>query len=242
MEAIDKSYHIQGSAEWFQERLGKFTSSEMHKLLVEPRSKTPGEVFGDGAKTYIFQKLNELVTGQVTNIDLSYKDAIAWGHAHEPDAVIMYSQRTGNPVSDCGFEVPVDLNYIEMCGGSPDGLIYKKGIIEVKCPYNGENHMVNLRLKDEAEFAKKYPKYYAQIQTNLWVTGTEFCDFISFDPRPTAIFNQIKVLRIEPNNSFIDEIKMKIDLGFNKLISHFENIIISGEGFDTYMQSLKVAA
>lgn len=240
MEAIERSFHEQGSPEWFKERLGKFTSSELHKLLTEGRKKD--EMFGQGARTYIFQKLNELVTGEVEQTDLSFKDSISWGHAHELEALELYSELTGNPVEPCGFEPCVDPYFVEMFGGSPDGKIYNKAITEVKCPFIGGNHMANLALADAAAFAAMHPKYYTQIQGNLFATGLERCDFISYDPRPLNIFNRIKIIPIYRDNVVIEEIKIKVPAGYDVLLTHFERVVTQAASFNEYMKSLKIAA
>ena len=49
----------QGSAEWIQERLGRFTASEIHKLIPQGKG---GQPFSDTGKTYILEKLVELET------------------------------------------------------------------------------------------------------------------------------------------------------------------------------------
>ena len=50
----------QGSAEWIQERLGRFTASEIHKLIPSGKG---GNKFSETGKTYILEKLVELETG-----------------------------------------------------------------------------------------------------------------------------------------------------------------------------------
>ena len=51
----------QGTKEWFDARLAKVTSSELHKLFKNGRSKT--EYFGETAKSYIQEKVAEIMTG-----------------------------------------------------------------------------------------------------------------------------------------------------------------------------------
>ena len=48
----------QGSAEWIQERLGRFTASEIHKLIPSGKG---GNVFSETGKTYILDKDIEVI-------------------------------------------------------------------------------------------------------------------------------------------------------------------------------------
>jgi hypothetical protein len=57
------------------------------------------------------------------------------------------------------------------------------GVIEIKCPYNFENHVQNLLLKDEFELLKLRKAYWWQLQMNMIITGKEEGMFISYDPR-----------------------------------------------------------
>lgn len=239
MEGYDLSFHAQGSPEWFAERLGKFTSSEMHCLMV--KSKTAGEYFGDGARTYILKKVNELVTGIVED-GKAYGAAIDWGNAHEPEAIEFYSHHTGNIVQPCGFVTALNPMLAEIHGGSPDGLILSSTLIEVKCPYNGENHQKNMALQSVEQFKKLHPKYYTQIQSNLLATEREQCHFISYDPRPKLLPGRLKVLVIYRDEALIKEMGERILAGYESVLQHLENYVHNAEHFETIMANLKVAA
>ena len=65
----------------------------------------------------------------------------------------------------------------ELAGCSLDGDIDEfTGILEIKCPKSA-THIEYLR-------GGKLPSKYApQVTHNLWVTGAEWCDFVSYDPR-----------------------------------------------------------
>jgi hypothetical protein len=56
-------------------------------------------------------------------------------------------------------------------------------VIEIKCPYNFDNHVQNLLIKDEAELLKERKAYWWQLQMNMLVAGKEEGMFISYDPR-----------------------------------------------------------
>lgn len=223
MEGIDISFHAQGSAEWFEERLGKFTSSKVKCLLVT--SKTPGEAFGDGAWTYLYEKLNELTTGTVEENGFKGSDATDWGIAHEPEAIEMYQYIKKLTVEACGFET-----YNESYGGSPDGKIHDdnntdRGIIEVKCPYVGVNHLKFMDMETADEFKKDYKDYYCQIQSNLLVTNRIWCDFISYDPRQRLEAMQIKIIRIYRDEAFIKNLQERVELAIAVLIETLEKML-----------------
>lgn len=226
MEGIDRSFHAQGSPEWFAERFKKFTSSKMHCLLV--RSKTAGEVFGDGAWTYIYEKMDEWSTGIVEENGFKGNDATDYGLAYEDDARDMIQKVRGYKVELCGFET-----YNDSFGGSPDGLVDKHGILEIKVPFIGTNHMAYMDLENADQFKKFYKKHYTQIQSNLLVTKREWCDFCSFNPRPKIELLQIKLIRIYRDEEMIKDIDESVALATDILTERFEYMIKSNtELFD----------
>lgn len=190
---------LQNTAQWYNDRLFHFTSSELYKLLTKPKS-------GDISKTaegYIFDKLAEELTGG-TCLDyneLNTKE-IRWGNHYEADARALYEERTGRQVELCGF-----IEWSPVFGGSPDGLVGDDGGIEIKCPYSSAIHARYLLLQTPGELLKCRPEYYAQIQGNLLVTGRAWMDFVSYDPRVQNPALALKVLRIPRDEEFIDRIR-----------------------------------
>jgi hypothetical protein len=237
---MEQLFNEQRSVEWYAERLGKFTSSECVKLLKSgTRKMTANELvlrpsgekrttidvpLGDGAMTYIYTKVAEIITGEID--DDARGDAIDWGIAHEPDAIDMYQFVKKLKVIRNGFE-----KYNDFFGGSPDGKIgeennnLENGIIEVKCPKTKSNHIKYFMIQTEEQFRLEYEDHYAQIQGNLLATGRGWCDFISFDPRPKVELFQIKILRIMRNDPFIEDLKMKIELASDKLTEILESMV-----------------
>jgi hypothetical protein len=96
-----------------------------------------------------------------------------WGTATEPFARAAYETQRGLMVDEVGF-VPHPIT--EWVGGSPDGLVGDDGGIEIKCPHNSVVHVETLTGGMPSE-------HRAQVQGLLWITGREWWDFISFDPR-----------------------------------------------------------
>ena len=158
MQIIDV---IQGSPEWQLARIGKITASRFSDVLAKGQGKT--------RLSYMKQLRAEILTGIPSD---SYSNSyMEWGIANEAAARQEYANESGNEIVQVGFVV---LN--EWVGGSPDGLVGDDGAIEIKCP-KSETHL------DYIEANEIPTGYYAQIQGVLWITGREWCDFVSYDPR-----------------------------------------------------------
>jgi hypothetical protein len=188
METINKKnpvYHTnleQRTPEWFKIRLGRFTSSDIFKLMTEPRSKAAKEAgeLSTTAKSYIEEKAAEIIYNSPAPFFTN--SAMDWGTENEPLAIDAYKNITGADVVPVGFVTLGDHT-----GTSPDGVINTDngaGLIEIKCPYNRLNHLQNvLTLKTGADLKKHNKQYYYQVQHQMYITGRVYCDFVSFDPR-----------------------------------------------------------
>lgn len=157
---------VQGSPEWFAQRVGKLTASRMADVLLTTKSGPSAS-----RKNYLAQLVAERMTGQPAE---SFSNAaMAWGTEHEPLARAEYEILTDYSVEQVSF---VDHPDIEWCGASPDGLVLDGGLVEIKCP-NTATHIEYL-------LAGKPPvKYQPQMLLQLACTGREWCDFVSYDPR-----------------------------------------------------------
>lgn len=168
----------QRTDEWFAERAGKITASQMHVVMLErdrepfksgPRKgqpKPPPKAITD----YAFQLAAERLTGrprkQVNG------SALRWGREVEPAAVAAYQAETGVIVTLCGFVRHVQHEFI---GASPDFLVGDDGGGEIKSPESSEVHLETLIYGLPQE-------HIEQIQGGLWVTERQWWDFISFHP------------------------------------------------------------
>lgn len=200
---------------WRMERLGKFTSSEIWKLLQNGKSKD--SVFSKTGLTYIKDKASEILTGEYTDFS---NQATEWGNEYESYAKKWFEKIHKTSVTDCGFYA-----YNEYFGGSPDGLV-DGGIIEIKCPFKTSNFIdLSLICREGVEaFKSEYPEYYYQIQSNMIVTNTDFCIFIIFDPR---IDNNsaLQVFTFDKNEKDCDRILASIEIAkveLNKIIDIFK--------------------
>ena len=198
------------SNKWFKARKGRFTASQIHKLMTDSRSKD--EVLSDGAKTYVYEKVAERLGGHKTYFENA---ATLWGNEHEAEARNYFEFLSGLKVDLCGFFATKN-----NAGGSPDGLIGDSAIIEIKCPYESHTHIKYTDFNNVDDFKKACKEYYWQVQMNLLVTDRTQCFFISYDPRIKSNL-QIWWMIIPRNESDIDKLKMKIKNAnelFNNLI------------------------
>lgn len=177
---------------WRDARCGKFTASEIWKLMTEPQSKADKEAgnWSKTALTYIHTKVAEELTGQVHQNSNAYP--LVWGEEQEPNAKVQLEMRTGLRVTKCTF-----IPFTDHSGGSPDGLIGDNSILEIKCPYNSSNQIEYLLVKDMADIKKVWPEYYWQCQMNMLFSNRSHTYFVTYDPRFTDEKHILRVIEFD---------------------------------------------
>jgi predicted phage-related endonuclease len=155
----------QKSAEWFAARLGRLTGSVAVDIT---RTVKSGEAAS--RRNLRVQLALERITGRSQESDFQ-SQAMQHGNEFESKALAIYEANTGTILERVGFLSCEML----MAGCSLDAFVGgRKGIVEAKCPKSA-THLEYLR-------TRKIPNdYFWQCTHNLWVTGAEWCDFISFD-------------------------------------------------------------
>lgn len=189
----------QRSAEWFQMRKGRITSSEIYKIMGK------GD-FSETAKTYLLEKVCELYGG-VT--EPATGAALSWGTDLEPVAIEHYEKLVDVKVEKASF-IPVGEHY----GGSPDGLIPADGIIEVKCPFKSANHFKHGMINTAEKFKKIAPNYYWQCISNMVCAGAKWCDFISYDPRVQEEYRMF-IFRLHLTVEELTNVTDRVEVAFN---------------------------
>jgi putative phage-type endonuclease len=180
----------QGSDEWKQARLGHVTASN----IAEVMSKGKGTGEAVGRYKYKVRLVAERLT--MTAGESYTNAAMQWGVEQEQFACMQYEATKNEFVDKTGFWLHPTIQWL---GVSPDRLVGQDGLIEVKCP-NTTTHLDYL-------FENKVPaEYYKQIQCQLWVTGRQWCDFVSYDPRLPKR-NQLLIVRTERDESLIKEME-----------------------------------
>jgi putative phage-type endonuclease len=188
----EKKMIEQGTDAWHQLRLGKVTASRVADIMAKTKTGVSAS-----RGNYLIELALQRVTGTIE--PMYTNDAMAWGTATEPQARVAYEVKTGNFVDQIAF---VEHDIIEWFGCSPDGLVGKDGLIEIKCP-NSATHWATI--KD----GKPPNKYVIQMQTQMACTGRKWCDFVSFDPRMPER-SQLFICRVERDQKIIDEIETEV--------------------------------
>lgn len=191
---------------WLQERLGRFTASDVYKIFVGGRKKD--ELFGQGALTYIRQKAAEVITQEVKE-QIDFKQA-EWGKANEAEACERFRSLMGVTGEYFGMANPTFFTYGQNAGGSPDWEDIKELIgADFKCPYNSEVHLQNLLFDDIEEYKKERWEYYCQGQANMLTRGWKKFYAVSYDPRfPLPL--QIKIIEFGPDQEWIEEYETRL--------------------------------
>lgn len=155
---------------WMRKRSGRFTCSKFGDLMVSGRKKD--EPFGTTAKRVIWQCAAERAGSFRFEFDSA---PTRWGKDHERSVITNYCLR--NNVQNMRQGSDTWHEYESYAGGTPDALIDDDGCIEIKCPYDPSVHFQYI---DEGGVPQQYRW---QVIGHLLVTGRQWCDFISFDPR-----------------------------------------------------------
>jgi hypothetical protein len=156
----------QRSPEWFALRAGKLTGSAAKDMLASIKS-------GEAAarRDLRYKLIAERLSGQ-SQEDGYVNAAMQWGNDHEAEAVAAYEAATGNLVEAIGF---VESDNLPV-GTSPDGFVGQDGIVSIKCPKTATQIRYLREGVEPLEHA-------AQNTHELWLTGRQWIDFASYDPR-----------------------------------------------------------
>jgi putative phage-type endonuclease len=189
----------QRSEEWFKERLGCVSSSCVADVLALPK-KGSGEA--TTRRNLKARLVCEILSGK------REEEFVSWdmqrGIKLEPIAVTEYELRNGVETDSVGF---VPHPTIQRAGASPDRLIGKDGILEVKCPKTA-NHIEYL------EKGIAPVEYRKQMYWEMACTGRKWVDFLSFNPSlPDRL--QVFVARLERDDVYIAEVEAQV-IKFNE--------------------------
>ena len=192
---------------WRKDRLGMITGSNFGKLIVKNRDKKGFELSkGATAEKLIYKIAWErlLLSGNISDglgrVSISSRE-MQHGNDFEQQAILRYEKEKKIKVIRSESFIKHD----EFIGGTPDGFVGDDGLIEVKCPFNGGNHLKSLLT---GEIYNKEHIY--QIQGYLWVTNRKWCDFITYDPDLIEEL-QINIIRIDRDDEVINAIKLVLE-------------------------------
>jgi hypothetical protein len=187
---------LQRTSEWYAARLGKLGGS----TIADATARTKNG-WGSSRANLMATLLTERITGVPAPHYVT--PAMQWGIDKEPDAITEYEIARNVDVTLVGF---LEHPRIPMSGVSSDGLVGIDGSVSVKCP-NTATHIETLL---GAEIDGGYIK---QMQWEMGVTGREWCDWVSYDPR---VFNPadtrtqklvMVVRRVRRDQAMIDKLE-----------------------------------
>lgn len=192
MSTVTNLIEEQRTAEWYAARTGKFTSSRINELMGIKGLNLTGE-------GYAFELAVELSEGRDEEESYVSFD-MQRGIELEPYAFNKFSDLMALKfieVKKCGF---IELG--ENTGSSPDGLVGDNGILEIKCP--APKAFFNV-----VRTGKIDPKYYDQMQHQMYVTGRAIAYFFNY-----LIYNgeeKWHLIEVSRDEDRINLIKARID-------------------------------
>ena len=167
----------QRSDEWHELRKGKFTASEIYKLMGI-------KALGETGKGYAFDKAVEQLYGETDENFVSFD--MQRGIELEPLAFAKFQELKEAEflnVETCGFFGN------EIYGASPDGLVGTDAILEIKCPKPSTFFKIvaTNEIKDQ---------YLYQMQLQMMVTGRNKAYFFNYCIiEGVEYWHEIEVLR-----------------------------------------------
>lgn len=153
----------QGSSAWLELRAGIPTASDFENIV------TPTGKISAAQDRYLYTLLAERIMGRPTVEHVSM-----WmerGSQMEGEAVEFYELQRDIDTVPVGFVT----NDARTIGASPDRLVGDEGLLEIKCPAE-HTHVSYLLFKPVDR------KYYPQLQGQLWITGRQWVDILSYHP------------------------------------------------------------
>jgi hypothetical protein len=179
----------QGTEEWFQDRCGRATAS----CFSDVQAKGEGKV----RKKYLLRLVEERLTGKPAAGGFS-NAFMEYGIKQEAYARLEYEAATGNMVEEVDFIKHPTL----LAGASPDGRIAPNGGLEIKCPIPS--------VQIETIERGKYPIYHKpQIMGQMWVTGSQWCDFVSYSPTLPGNL-RLYIFRVERDEEYIKNFESEV--------------------------------
>lgn len=207
----------QGSPEWHAVRLGIPTASAFADVLAEGRGGNPSKT----RRTYMMKLIGETFTGEPAY--QHNNDHTDRGHTMEDEARQLYVFARDTEIERVGFirrEWGESLGAHYAAGCSPDALVTDKdgrpGLLEIKTKL--------AHLQCEALLDKKLPsEHVAQVQGQLWISGREWCDFVSYWPKLPPL-----IVRVHRDDVYIERLKRGVEIFCNEM--------------ETLMQAIREAA
>ena len=204
---------LQRSSDWFDARKGRFTASDIHKLLGV-------RGLGQTGESYIFEKAVEEVFG-LDEEDTFVSNDMQRGITLEPLAFRKFKELKEFDFLD--VQETTFFSFGSHAGASPDGLVGNDAILEIKCPR--PTKFFNLVAKGIDAIDKEY---IAQMQMQMLCTNSNKAYFFNY-----IIFNGKEMwheIEVERDEKMIELIKNRIEEAI-KIKQDFVQYLITNKQF-----------
>lgn len=203
---------MQRTPEWHAMRCGKFTASNVAKLMSGTDSK-PASGYWD----VVTEVALERVTGEQREGYMS--GPMLRGIELEDEACEWYALTRDVDLVSVDF---VDHPTVPMSGCSPDRLVGDDGLLEMKCPMHKAHwdYLLNSKLLASA--------YRYQCQWQMACTGRQWCELASYHPdfmgerfKPGS---EMVVVRIQRDEEVIESIIKRIERAERDVMTRVERV------------------
>lgn len=158
---------LQRTDEWFELRRGRFTASQISRLLgKETLQRTK-----DSIENYAFEKAVESIYGHLEDDFTSYD--MQRGIELEPLAFKRFKELKAFEFID--VEQCVFYPFGRHAGASPDGIVSDNSILEIKCPKRNKFFKIVANGIDQVDAS-----YIAQMQMQMMCTNTDKAYFFNY--------------------------------------------------------------
>jgi hypothetical protein len=194
---------------WMQQRMGRFTASRISELCTKDRS---GKEFGKTAYSYIYEVFGQLLGDLEDNIQTK---EMLHGLEYEPVAAELLAKKYGKRfkyLSTVFYKMPPKaLN--EWGGASPDFMVGKAIVGDIKIPYTTRKFIEYLALNNGMDLLAYSKPYYYQLQMQMACTGAKKGVLAVFNPKFMGTANNrkcFKFIDVARDEIVINEIKTAI--------------------------------
>ncbi|TPN26591.1 YqaJ viral recombinase family protein [Mesorhizobium sp. B2-3-3] len=187
----------QGSREWFACRAGIPTASKFATVMAKGEGKTRSK--------YMRQLAGELLTGEP--MESFTTPHIERGKTMEDEARETYAFIHDADIRRIGFIRNGNK------GASPDSLVGDEGGLEIKTA------LPDIQI-ERLVSGKLPPEHKAQVQGNIWISGREWWDFVSYWPKLPML-----TVRVFRDDIYIANMSAEIDAFNAELAELVESIL-----------------
>lgn len=207
----------QRSVEWYQQRLGKFTASEITRLLGKLSTQAGQKAF----ESYCMEKAIESVYGQIEDDHITFD--MQRGIDQEPYAFDKVTEILGQQFKSTGKASFV--HYGEHAGASPDGIVELSDVIEIKCPK--PSTFFKYCLTGEVP-----DNHYDQMQMQLLCTGGKVAYYFNYLLHMGKEYFNLKL--IQRDEERIALIKERLELAIERKQQYIAMLSTSVNYIATY--------